>query len=54
MLLGMADALCEAKCVTRASVRSALVALVTIVSHPKEEEDVVVHVRFCACLRVQR
>ena len=37
----MADALCEVKCVSRALVRSTLVALVTMVYIPKEEVDVV-------------
>ncbi len=40
-MLDMADALCEVKCVSRASVRSALVALVAMVFIPKEEVDVV-------------
>ena len=41
ILLDIADARCEAKCVSRALVRSVMVALVTMVFIPREEEDVV-------------
>ncbi len=40
-MLGIADALCEAKCVTKALVRSALAALVSMVVLPKKGVDVV-------------
>ncbi len=39
-MLGIADALCEAKCETKALVRSALVALDSMVMLPMLEKDV--------------